>query len=268
MTPASHQGKAVTLITHLTFGWPEISDQHWSRSFLLTEEGSGDSNTKNREFKTQLQTLLAKKNSPYELEEVDALFRKSTKGFQPIKRFIASLSSLDKATVNNEPVHCHIDVFAYSFLKGAKNFDLLLPYQPQKSQKNDQEFLDHYQKWLSKITALEIFERTGQPPEETQLAEQYKQFRKILVRSSARDELRALGTLLISGPSTTNMISQDLGLNYDLGQRVMTVFEPAGIVTYRGRGFYSIATDAIPLAVFGLREVLGIDLLSSLMVEV
>ena len=60
------------------------------------------------------------------------------------------------------------------------------------------------------------------------------------------------------------MISSDLGLNYSLSQRTISVFEPASIVEHRGDGVYAIAALALPLVIFGLREVLGIDLLSSL----
>ena len=244
----------------LTSGWPRIGSDHWSRGFHEIEANTLTSSDRAQAYEQHLRSILESQDQTYEFYEVDALFRKTTEGLQPIKRFFSNLISLDPQSLNVKSVHCHIDVFAYSFLKGAKNFDLFLPYYPQ----HNVEFEQTYHRWFSEIQALENFERFGAPLEKSQ-QDNYLKFRHILTRQSARDELRALSCLLLNGPSTIKMISTDLGLNYSLSQRTIRVFEPASIVEHRGNGVYAIASSALPLAIFGLREVLGIDLLSWLL---
>ena len=259
MTHSSPSISTLKIQTHLTVGWPTIPEDHWSKDFLRVEKQTEGSLNKNSKYQKRILSLLKDKDNPYQFEEVDALFRKSTPGFQPIKRFIATLLSLETQPLKQSIVECHIDAFAYGFLKGAKNFDLLMPYHP----KPDDLLHQKYQDWSTQIAQLETYERTGQPIDPA-LADQYKALRPILARPSNRDELRTLASLLISGPSSLEMIKNDLGLNFDLGQRTLSVFEPCGVVERRDNGLYAINTSALPLVIFGLREVLGLDLLSSL----
>ncbi len=231
MTQSSEHNHSIQLVTHLTSGWPTIPKPHWLLTLLRIEseidrsDVKNKNDAKNRAFKDQLQKLLTQQTS---FPGVDALFRKNTNGFQPIKRFFATLKSLDTNNTNHQPIHLHIDAFTYSFLQNTKNFDLLIPLK----QKHNQAFLEHKQQWSQTINQLKRFERNGHPIN-PQLQDQYLKFRKILARRSARDELRALGILLINGPSTLEQISQDLGLSYTLSQRVAPVFEPAAIVEHR-----------------------------------
>ncbi len=200
-----------------------------------------------------LSSQLTEKNidNIYQLEK---LFRKSVKGSQPIKKLVGALTTL---TVNRS-LTCYIDVFAYSFLRGAKNFDLLLPLD----KKQDEEFITTYQKWSSQIRDLENFERFGESIKE-ELKEQYLALRKIASRASVRDEIRTLASLLISGTSTLEEVSEDMGLNYILGQTTVDIFENIAIVT-RSESKYAIAKEAIPVVIFCLRETIGLDLLSNL----
>ena len=229
----------------------------------------------------------------YHIYYFDELFRKRTRGFDDIKKLVGALTTIE----DNKKVNCHIDAFAYSFLKGAKNFDLLLPFD--KEQNND--FLEKYKTWSIIISNLEIFERTGKPYISEERKQQYLNLRKIVSRSSARDEIRTLATLLVSGPSTLKEVSKDLGLNYTLGQRTIGVFVNIGVVEKREhiiifilslliktklsqpvslllqnyqeiyaillqnyQEIYAISNEALPVVIFCLRETTGLDLLSNL----
>lgn len=190
-----------------------------------------------------------------EIYHLDKLFRRSTQGSQPIKQFLGTLISLEV----KKSLNCHIDVFAYCFLKQAKNFDLLLPFDKQQNQ----EFWQKYQQWSEIMLQLEKFERFGQNcPKE--IAKQYLALRKVVSRPSVRDEIKTLATLLVSGPSTLKQVSEDLGLSYTLGQRTVSVFENITVVEKREDRIYAIATEALPVVVFCLRETCGLDLLSNL----
>lgn len=197
--------------------------------------------------------LTQKKHS--EIYQFEQLFRNRNQGFQPIKKFVGVLTSIEA----QNSLGCHIDVFAYSFLKGAKNFDLLLPFD--REQNND--FREKYQEWESIIRKLENFERFGRDTPQ-KLAKQYLALRKVVSRLSVRDEIKTLATLLVSGPSTLKQVSQDLGLNYTLGQRTVGVFENISVVEKRNQEIYAIATEALPVVIFCLRETVGLDLLSNL----
>lgn len=198
-----------------------------------------------------------KSQNIYQLEK---LFRKNVKGFQSIKKFVVSLSTIP----DDKTIVCYINVFAYSFLKGAKNFDLLLPLDKQQ----DQNFVHIYNKWLTQIYVLENFERSGKPIK-PKLKEQYLGLRKIVSRPSVRDEIRSLATLLINGFSTLEELSEDMGLNYTLGHSTMNIFEKINVITreetqQNEQPKYVIVKQAVPVVVFCLRETLGLDLLSNL----
>ncbi len=112
----------------------------------------------------------------------------------------------------------------------------------------------------------ENFERLGKPiaKEASISADQYLALRRIVSRSSARDERRTLATLMVSGPSSMDDISQDLGLNYSLGQRAVAAFLEIGVVQRRSGEIFAVAESALPLTTFGLRESMGLDLLNVL----
>ena len=195
-------------------------------------------------------------NNIHEIYRLDRLFRKSTRGFQPIKKFVGALSEIE----DNKHIVCYIDAFAYSFLKGAKNFDLLVPLD----RKQDEKFIQQYQNWSIDIKNLEIFERFGKENISQEQKKQYLALRKVVSRPSVRDEIRTLATLLVSGASTLEEVSKDLGLHYTLGQRNVNVFERIGIVEKRQQAVYAIASEALSVVIFCLRESIGLDLLSNL----
>ena len=175
-----------------------------------------------------------------EIYQLEQLFRKSTQGFQAIKKFVGALILIE----NKNSLSCYIDAFAYSFLKRAKNFDWLLPFDSEQNK----EFIKTYKEWSEIIKKLENFERFGQNIPQ-KLAKQYLALRKVVSRLSVRDEIRTLAILLVSGPSTLEQVSEELGLNYNLGQRTVGVFENISVVEKRERRMYAIATEALPVVI-------------------
>ena len=237
------------LTARLTTGWNYESRE--SNAITMHELALSSGNN----YIHSLSSQLTQKNinQIYQLEQ---LFRKSTTGFKPIKKFVGALTSIQ----NNNSLSCYIDVFVYSFLKGAKNFDLLLQFD----KKHNKEFVDTYKQWSDEISSLGNFERSGKQNISDKQKKQYLELRKIVARLSARDEIRTLATLLVSGPSTLEEVSIDLGLNYTLGQRTVGVFKNIDVVEKRDKEKYAIATEALPIVIFCLRETIGLDLLSNL----
>ena len=239
----------MTLIAKLTTGWDDPPPLGVT-AFDLNEQAANSEN-----YINSISEQLAKEHTK-QIYCLDQLLRKSTKGFKPIKQFVGVLTTL----TNNKEFICYIDVFAYSFLKGAKNFDLLLLFE----KKHNQEFIHTYNHWSEIFGNLEKFERFGQKNISDEQKKQYLALREIVSRPSVRDEIRTLATLLISGPSTLEQVTEDLGLNYTLGQRTVGVFENIGVVKQRRKRIYAIEKEALPVVIFCLRETIGLDLLNNL----
>jgi hypothetical protein len=244
----------------LTVGWQTEPQTPSSAAQLhnLASHAGGD-------YSKALSAALKSLSNDFQILGLEQLFRKRTAGFNPIKQFIGALSSMPTYNGHPNPLICQIDAFAYAFLKGAKNFDFLLPLGDELST----DFRNTHMGWLRTITSLEAFERFGEPlPKDSGVtAEQYLSLRKVIVRPSARDERCVLATLLVSGPSTLPEISTDLGLNYTLGQRTLAAFEKMSVIERRAAEVLGIAETALPLVVFCLREAMGLDLLSILTSE-
>ena len=241
----------------LTVGWND-DPNHPCSALRLHQEAS----TAKLEYETALGKALDA-HSAAELYGLGRLFRRRAKGFQKLKQFVGALVALPSR--NQDGLQCHIDVFAYAFLKSAKNFDLLIP----EATRADSSFRRAYPSWRKIITALEEFERMGEPlPQGMGIRkEDYLRIRRVITRKTARDERRALTTLLVSGPSTREELSADMGLNYPLAQRVLGAFVTTGVVELSDGNTYTIVETALPLVVFCLRETIGIDLLSSVQTE-
>ncbi len=222
----------------------------------------------------QLQQLQSV-DKPIIIYATEQLFRRNINGFGSIKKFVASLILIVTKENGFGDVYCLMDVFSYAFLKGAKNIDFQLPERKDDDFPDEVAGLDLYRncekKWNKKdIPALEEFERTGKRlPQKFIITEkEYLRLRSILTRGSARDEQRSLATLLVSGPSTMKEISDDLGLNYSLGDRVLGVFVDNGIVRAWKNGKYVIFSDKLPAVIFFLREIMGLDYLRSLQEDI
>ena len=220
----------------------------------------------NEDYAGTLAQQLQRADAHTHILALDGLFRKSAVGFKPIRRFVSELANLPVPEGCPQPLICEIDVFAFAFLAGDKNFDLLLPRDNEAAI----AFAQVQANYAAVLQSLENFERLGIPPNDAVFdVQQYLEIRQVVERPSARDELRALTILLLSGPSTLSQISTELGLNYTLGQRSLAVFESTGILKRsteeaNTQDIFVIETAAIPLVVFFLRETIGLDLLSNL----
>ncbi len=242
------------LQAQLTVGWHDDTDTTLA-AILLHEaaEKAGE------DYAKALATTLDSVENA-RISGLERLFRRRTGGFEKIKRFISTLAALPHPAKLPDPLICRIDAFAYFFLRGAKNLDHLLPLGAAINA----GFRETHKAWSRTIAALENFERVGKPlTEDTSIsADQYLALRGIVSRLSARDERRALATLMVSGPSSIDEISQDLGLNYSLSQRTVAIFLEIGVVERRSGEVFAIAESSLPLTAFSLRETMGLDLLN------
>jgi hypothetical protein len=248
----------------LTFGWPEVPVSEKNFSALAIHNSCAD--RRGRGYSEELLRLLIElqKNlldrHPIIIKGTEQLLRRRAGGFRPIQEFVGKLNEIVTFNPALGDVRCEIDVFAYAFLKSAKNFDFFLP--ENTAAKGRERFRDVSAQWKKDMTVLERFERKGTPMTYTDTLA-YLACRRIITRKSARDERRALATLLVSGPSTSEEVTEDLGLPYSLAERILPTFEGIGILERRAVR-YVIKREALPRVVFCLREVMGIDLLAVL----
>jgi hypothetical protein len=248
----------------LTVGWKDDSEHQFSARKLHDNAKGG------QDYESTLLQHLQNASTPITIYSTEQLFRRHVGGYHDIKNFVASLMSIVTREKDIGDIYCLVDVFSYAFLKGAKNFDFQLPERKVNFPKEVvglDLFRKRKEKWEKEILpALEDFERIGKPLPKGFIItkELYLDLRGILSRGSARDEQRALATLLVSGPSTMKEISDDLGLNYTLGNRILGIFADIGVVVIQDNDKYVISLEKLPVVVFFLREIMGLDFLSSL----
>ena len=252
---------AMILNTHLTVGWPPTSREDQS-ALWIHEQCEASSQDYPQALMEVLQAQLQDEKS-LRITNLESLFRRRARGFSGIKRFVARLSACAERLETVKSIDVEVDAFAYAFLCGAKNFDFILPLAPNQKVSVPGFLYDEYQHaWAKTLQQLELFETSGQPLPKAE-RDLYLGIRKILGRPGARDEFRALATLLVSGPSTGSEISKDLGMPYDLSDRILPSLRRAGAAESRedlGDRFV-IPLQAIPCVTFILREIGGIDLL-------
>lgn len=248
----------------LTVGWKDDTTCQLSARILHDNANGGN------DYENTLLKHLQNASKPITIYATEQLFRRHVGGYRDIKNFVASLMSIVTREKDIGDIYCLMDVFSYAFLKGAKNFDFQLPERKGNFHK-EVVGLDLFRKCEGKwekdiLPALEEFERIGKPLPKGFIItkEVYLALRSILSRGSARDEQRALATLLVSGPSTMNEISDDLGLNYTLSNRILGIFADIGVVEVQDNDKYVISLEKLPVVVFFLREIMGLDFLSSL----
>lgn len=240
----------MSLIAVLTTGWSadtanlipalklhktaECSDDNY-RDALLAQVDSGGDNLLN----------------------LDSTFRRRPSGYGPIQRIVSSLVDQERE------IRCQIDAFAFAFLKGAKNYDMLMTVDPDSLRQVQTQLNE----WKKAVDALTEFERRGNPLNEPWLSLKpiYLALRSIVGRASARDERRTLVLLLVTGPASSDEIKEDLRLNYSLSKRVMSALVNTGALTYRKEtSHYAIRQETIPVVLFLVRELMGLDMLAML----
>lgn len=242
------------LSAKLTSGWLDDPDAPLAAARLHREVSLGPG-----DYAERLAAVLQGAGPGTDILGLDRLFRRRAGGFLPIRQFVGALASLPEPDSGGEALVCQIDAFAYGFLKGAKNLDLMLPCSAERNV----EFQATRRGWARTRAALTEFERVGEPlPADIGVTpERYLALREILVRPSARDERRSLITLLVGGPSTRVEISEDLGLNHTLGERVLAPFVAIDVIERRTGHRYCIEPRSLALVAFALRETTGLDLI-------
>jgi hypothetical protein len=248
--------------TILTVGWSIIADDDTSDATHIHAAAIQTDNytAKIREMLTTLREQIGP-DKPLHIKSTGRLFRRRTGHFSAIKKFVTASEKAIEATLR--PIFYEIDAFSYAFLKGAKNLDAIL----RESSQTTSSFRQNLPQWLNEIKSLEEFEREGIMPKAPHLAEKYLELRRVLAPASARDERRTLTTLLVSGPSTSEEISFDLGMAYGLSDRLLPMLEQIQVVKGRneqGAYRYALTMEALPCVLFCLRETMGIDLIEVL----
>lgn len=243
----------------MTVGWPTEGQNGADAKelySLVSSRLSGSDLSYEELLLEQMQT-----QNVYRIDRLDQLLRRRKDGFSRINQFTAAV--LNVSDKLEQFKGCRIDIFAFAFLKYAKNYDLFMMPPPD----NVRSMQEVAREWQGAVQALEDFERLGQElePVYSGLKEVYLKLRVAVSRPSARDEQRTLAVLLASGPSTLEEISIDLGLNYALNKRIMTALETTGAVEARESDHgpaYCVKESALPVVLFLTREIIGLDFLT------
>jgi len=241
----------------LTVGWPTTEENLTAKTLHTTAQAN---TSKQSSYQEELKRQLDQRPIAC-ITQFDQLLRRRTRGFADINMFTGALLDIWKELPTLK--YCSIDIFAYAFLKHAKNYDLFM--QPELESLKMLE--GTIKNWQRAVQALEDFERLGLDlaPEYSRLKEIYLRLRTVISRLSARDEQRTLAVLLVCGPLTRNEISSDLGLNYSLNQRILAALQATGAIDSRLDGDdtrYLISETALPVTLFVVREIIGLDLLT------
>ncbi len=249
---------AEVLPVELTVGWPTEGQESVGAKDLhdLAVKSSGEELSYEEVILKQLQ-----KPNYSCVDHLDQLLRRRKNGFSEINRFTATLLKIMDRLDNFKG--CRMDIFAFAFLKYAKNYDLFMVASPANVAHLQGTVTD----WKEIVQALEDFERLGQDlaPKYSHFKDIYLKLRSAVSRPSARDEQRTLAVLLGSGPSTLDEISIDLGLHYSLNQRIITTLQNTGAIESRdvnGGPQYFIKETALPVVLFLTRELIGLDFLT------
>lgn len=242
----------------LTVGWP-IQNEAVLPAKLLHNIAESTT-TKHTSYQEELKKLFDRNSSACNIH-LDQLLRRRAGGFGDINTFASALLSIWGDLPASKS--CSIDIFAFAFLKHAKNYDLFMRPDPEGFGQL-QAKIEHWQ-WA--VQALEDFERLGLDlaAEYSYLKETYLSLRAIMSRPSARDEQLTLSILLVCGPLTKDEISSDLGLNYSLNLRILAALQATGAIESRHDGDeirYLINETVLPVCLFVVREVIGLDLLA------
>jgi len=252
----------MTIETILTVGWPivEADDAFAATNIHAKAEQFDDYKTALKQTFTELRAQLGE-DKPMYIASVGRLFRRRADQFGSIKQFVRNSEKIIDESIGT--VYFEIDAFSYAFLKGAKNFDTILP----ETDKVEGSYRKTRKNLLAEISQLEEFEREGYKPKDKKIMENYLSLRAVIASDAARDERRALATLLVSGPSSSEQIANDLGMPYGLSDLVLPLYEKMGVTARReefGETVFAITESALARVLFCLRETMGVDFIDVL----
>jgi hypothetical protein len=259
---------AKRLVAVLTTGWGHSPPGAVDAASLRQQQGEEPDAYQARVAEAlELAARGNPQSEPLEIANLEGLVRRTADGYRPLQWFITALIAWHEGLREGRrpPVHCFINAFTFAFLKGAKNFDLILREDREAA---SPETRDTFKRWRDQVDALEEFERSGEslPSHSAALKPVYLAARPILARPSARDERRTLTALVLGGPSTPGQLQSELAMSPHLTQRVLEPFLSAGLVEpspgHADR--VRVTEKAMPIALFGLREAAGIDILRAL----
>lgn len=251
----------------MTYGWPPVPrDGGWASANELLE-GLGASPPRDVIVTTLRER--ARQAEPLRIAGADRLVRRRIGGFRPFQALLAALHA------SGVQARLGIDVFTWALLRGMKNIDLGLPVADDDRLPADHRWSTHARAAREAVTQYERLEDDGERPElpaDAVSEAEHLVFRQVLLRRGARDELRVLAVLLLSGPSTPSEVSEDLGLSWHLGERVVAPFRAGGgrdVVEHvaatgsdGAEPIWRIRRGAIPWVLFALERRLGLDLSS------
>lgn len=144
-----------------------------------------------------------------------------------------------------------LNAFLYAFLCPAKNLDLFLTENTDAIASGVGEISD-------KMKVLDGFERDAMTQPDEALVSRYLALRRVIARTSARDEQRTLAALLFSGPGTAQQVADDLGISENLAARMLRALGPV-LQETDGRFLICNDTDSLAVVLYLLRSTLGVD---------
>lgn len=251
------------LAANITVGWADLPRSQ----FCATELHRRAIAAPHYERSLFHQLQLAKDNT--HILGLDHLFRRTCGGYDPVLQFVSAIARLPPIPNVAVPLLCDVDLFAYAFLAGTRNFDLLMPLFQSNGIALSQILSD----CQSALKSLEDFERTGTlPTKMSELdAQQYLSIRRTVARPFAQQELQILCALLVSGPSTVNELTRELGIDRAQIHQTLHLYESIKILTHWGEApgndaqpTFVIDKVALPLVMFCIKEILGLNLMGNL----
>lgn len=233
----------------LTFGWKDDPGSDFAAAKLHRE-----ADISGREYEKTLAGLLENMGKPVVIDGLDRLIRRRIGEIANIRKFVGALVRISDTDSSLGPVVCNIDAFAYAFLKGADNFDFLMPEKKESAG----PFRTVFPKWEEEMGRLERFEQFGDPlPDEA--GKDYLSLRKRITPATAGNERRLLATLLVNGPSTVEEISRELDIGPVRSRGITGMFEEIGVTEETRDGKHVISEQALPRVLFCLRGKMGLD---------
>lgn len=240
----------------LTHGWrsPEaagVEARELARS-LAARAPVGDSNVAYGHPWDRWTEQAAPSPPPPRVVRFERLVRRRPGG---VETALSVLRALATRLPDPACVELEIDLFAYDYLAGTTDFDLLV--SPAK----DSPAAAIWPAWQAALFALQQFETEGRPPGSTAEVDvdHYLEIRSSVMRSDSNLLRRLLAALLVAGPSTTDELAQDVRARPDIVLQTLWVLAGSAAVAEVEDGLWVVAAPALPPVLFLLQSSLGLD---------